>query len=75
MHTHHKKYGKKGKYLISAAGIKFEEKAGTECINCHMHGQNYMGIDYRRDHSFRIPRPDLSGYTSKTPNACNQVSY
>ena len=30
----------------------------------------YMGIDGRRDHSFRIPRPDLSA-TLGTPNACN----
>lgn len=30
----------------------------------------YMGIDGRRDHSFRIPRPDLSIETG-APNACN----
>ena len=30
----------------------------------------YMGIDGRRDHSFRIPRPDLSA-TLGTPNACS----
>lgn len=30
-----------------------------------------MGVDYRRDHSFRIPRPDLS-VKHQTPNACNQ---
>ncbi len=29
----------------------------------------YMGIDGRRDHSFRIPRPDLSGETG-APNVC-----
>ena len=70
-HTFHKAYGEKGKALISAAGVKFEVGSGTECINCHMHGQNYMGIDYRRDHSFRIPRPDLSEKFG-SPNACNQ---
>ena len=70
-HTFHKGYGEKGKGLISAAGVKFEVGSGTECINCHMHGQNYMGVDYRRDHSFRIPRPDLSDKLG-TPNACNQ---
>ena len=31
----------------------------------------YMGIDYRADHSFRIPRPDLS-IKLGTPNACNR---
>lgn len=30
-----------------------------------------MGIDYRLDHSIRIPRPDLST-KYKTPNACNE---
>tara|TARA_B100000809_G_scaffold107182_1_gene105615 strand:+ start:7351 stop:9375 length:2025 start_codon:yes stop_codon:yes gene_type:complete len=47
-------------------------KLGTEgalCINCHMPGKFYMGNDFRRDHSFRIPRPDLS-VTYGTPNAC-----
>jgi tetratricopeptide (TPR) repeat protein len=29
-----------------------------------------MGNDFRRDHSFRIPRPDLS-VKYNTPNACN----
>ncbi len=31
----------------------------------------YMVVDPRRDHSFRIPRPDLS-LTLQSPNACNQ---
>ncbi len=45
---------------------------GTEsaqCVNCHMPGKYYMGIDYRRDHSLRVPRPDLS-VAYGTPNAC-----
>ncbi|MEP0134333.1 MAG: multiheme c-type cytochrome [Eudoraea sp.] len=41
------------------------------CINCHMDGKLYMVNDYRRDHSFRIPRPDQSVKYS-TPNACNK---
>ncbi len=47
-------------------------KKNTEaslCINCHMTGKNYMGNDFRRDHSFRIPRPDQSDKYG-TPNAC-----
>ncbi|MFQ5446936.1 MAG: tetratricopeptide repeat protein [Saprospiraceae bacterium] len=46
---------------------------GTEsaaCINCHMPGKFYMVNDFRRDHSFRVPRPDLSERYG-TPNACN----
>jgi tetratricopeptide (TPR) repeat protein len=35
-----------------------------------MPGKVYMGIDFRRDHSFRIPRPDLTQKIG-TPNACN----
>ena len=39
-------------------------------MNCHMVGRYYMGNDYRRDHSFRIPRPDLT-LSIGAPNACN----
>jgi predicted CXXCH cytochrome family protein len=40
------------------------------CISCHMPARTYMVVDVRHDHSFRIPRPDLSA-TLGTPNACN----
>ncbi|SLN09864.1 multiheme c-type cytochrome [Ruegeria meonggei] len=33
--------------------------AGAQCKSCHMIERVYMGVDGRRDHSFRIPRPDL----------------
>ncbi len=42
---------------------------GAQCVNCHMPDRIYMGVDKRRDHSFSIPRPDLSN-TFNTPNAC-----
>jgi tetratricopeptide (TPR) repeat protein len=42
----------------------------AQCINCHMTGRTYMGNDFRRDHSFRVPRPDQS-VKYGTPNACN----
>jgi predicted CXXCH cytochrome family protein len=48
--------------------------AGTEaarCVSCHMPERLYMVIDGRRDHSLRVPRPDLS-VTLGTPNACTQ---
>jgi len=35
-----------------------------------MPGRTYMGIDYRPDHSLRVPRPDLSVELG-TPNACS----
>ena len=40
------------------------------CASCHMPARTYMVIDTRHDHSFRIPRPDLS-MKLETPNACN----
>nr|WP_315859826.1 tetratricopeptide repeat protein [Rhizobium leguminosarum] len=42
---------------------------GAHCANCHMPERTYMKVDPRRDHSFVIPRPDLSA-TLGTPNAC-----
>lgn len=44
---------------------------GARCVSCHMPGQPYMGIDYRADHSLRIPRPDLT-LEIGVPNACSQ---
>ncbi len=45
------------------------ETPGAQCVSCHMPERNYMVVDARRDHSFRIPRPDLSVEIS-VPNAC-----
>ena len=42
---------------------------GAQCVNCHMPTKTYMQVDARRDHSLRIPRPDLSDKL-ETPNAC-----
>ena len=70
-HHFHKSVGEDGYSLISEAGVMFDVGSGTQCINCHMHGANFMGVDYRRDHSFHIPRPDLS-IELGSPNACNQ---
>jgi predicted CXXCH cytochrome family protein len=42
---------------------------GAQCVNCHMPDKTYMGVDKRRDHSFKIPRPELS-INYDTPNAC-----
>jgi len=48
-----------------------EASPGAQCVSCHMPETTYMVIDPRRDHSLRIPRPDLSA-SLDTPNACNQ---
>lgn len=42
---------------------------GAQCVNCHMPSTTYMKVDARRDHSLRIPRPDMS-LQMNTPNAC-----
>ncbi|MFO1311086.1 MAG: multiheme c-type cytochrome [Burkholderiales bacterium] len=43
---------------------------GAACVSCHMPTTTYMVVDPRHDHSFRIPRPDLT-VTLGVPNACN----
>jgi tetratricopeptide (TPR) repeat protein/ssDNA-binding Zn-finger/Zn-ribbon topoisomerase 1 len=43
---------------------------GSRCVECHMPARTYMVVDARRDHSIRIPRPDLSVKIG-VPNACN----
>lgn len=48
-----------------------EESSGAQCANCHMPEKTYMQIDDRRDHSIRVPRPDLSVELG-TPNACTR---
>ena len=44
---------------------------GAQCVECHMPQTTYMDVDPRRDHSFRVPRPDLSVKLG-TPNACTR---
>ncbi|TET47996.1 MAG: tetratricopeptide repeat protein [Dehalococcoidia bacterium] len=71
-HHFHKRKGEEGEPIKSGDGrVLFEVGTGAECVQCHMPGRLYMGIDYRPDHSFRIPRPDL-GIKIGAPNACNR---
>lgn len=58
-------------YNTKAHHFHEEINGANLCINCHMTGKNYMGNDFRRDHSFRVPRPDQSEIYG-TPNACTQ---
>src|SRR5262249_42770604 len=55
----------------AAASHNHHEKASPaiSCPSCHMPERTYMVVDRRHDHSFRIPRPDLSVKLG-TPNAC-----
>jgi tetratricopeptide (TPR) repeat protein len=42
----------------------------ARCVACHMPSRRYMGVDDRRDHSLRVPRPDLSARLG-TPDPCS----
>jgi tetratricopeptide (TPR) repeat protein len=64
MQCHEVKYDKKEHHFHEM------ETQGAQCIECHMTGGLYMGNDFRRDHSFRVPRPDQS-VEYGTPNACS----
>ncbi|MCZ7566620.1 MAG: tetratricopeptide repeat protein [Burkholderiales bacterium] len=43
--------------------------SAARCVDCHMPPATFMVVDPRRDHSLRIPRPDLSAALG-VPNAC-----
>lgn len=45
---------------------------GAQCVNCHMPTSNYMVVDPRRDHSLRIPRPDLAATGPDACTSCHQ---
>jgi tetratricopeptide (TPR) repeat protein len=58
-----------GKYDSPAHHHHQPGGTGAQCVDCHMPSKTYMEIDVRRDHSFRVPRPDQSASLG-TPNAC-----
>ena len=43
----------------------------ADCVACHAPTTTYMIVDPRHDHSFRIPRPDLTVKLG-VPNACTR---
>ncbi len=49
---------------------KGRPSAGVLCVSCHMPGQDFMVVHFRRDHSMRVPRPDLTASIG-VPNACS----
>ncbi len=67
---HFHKYKEEDGDPIVLKDKNIEVGEGVLCIKCHMPGQYYMGVDYRPDHSIRVPRPDLT-ISIGTPNACN----
>ncbi len=69
-HFHKPDPGKGADRLVNRGEPEYVEGTGAQCVNCHMVGRYYMGNDYRRDHSFRIPSPAMT-LSIGTPNACN----
>jgi len=57
------------KYATRQHHFHPEDSKGADCLSCHMPTKDYMVVHTRHDHSFRIPRPDLSVKLG-TPNAC-----
>ena len=58
------------KYAATTHSHHAQADPPVACASCHMPVHAYMVVDRRHDHSFRIPRPDLSVKLG-TPNACN----
>jgi tetratricopeptide (TPR) repeat protein len=61
----------RARYDTPAHHFHKSESTGALCVECHMPETTYMEVDPRRDHSLRIPRPDLSVKLG-TPNACTR---
>jgi predicted CXXCH cytochrome family protein len=51
------------------SGTPTGKATGTQCVDCHMPQTTYMQIDQRADHSWHVPRPDLS-LKLGTPDTC-----
>ncbi len=59
------------KYAVTQHHRHASGSSGANCLECHMPETTYMVVDPRRDHSMRIPQPELS-LKYDTPNSCNQ---
>ncbi|MGB2908409.1 MAG: tetratricopeptide repeat protein [Candidatus Aminicenantaceae bacterium] len=57
------------KFGVNSHHFHKDESTGALCVECHMRERTYMVVDPRRDHSMRVPRPDLADRL-EIPNAC-----
>jgi predicted CXXCH cytochrome family protein len=57
------------RYLSTQHHHHAASSVGARCVACHMPATTFMEVDARRDHSLRVPRPDLS-VTLGVPNPC-----
>ncbi len=60
-----------GRYASQRHHFHPEDSSGASCVECHMPATNYMVVDARHDHGFRVPRPAQSVRLG-TPNACTK---
>lgn len=67
-HHFHDKTGTGQSEVMTSNGF-YDVGDGTQCVDCHMTGAKFMGVDFRRDHNFRNPRPDVSERVG-SPDAC-----
>lgn len=51
------------------AVVADQSNPGARCVACHMPGQTYMVVHFRRDHSLRVPQPAITSAIG-APNAC-----
>jgi predicted CXXCH cytochrome family protein len=58
-------------YQTEAHFFHKPDSPGAQCVNCHMPQRTYMGVDVRRDHSFRVPDP-IASVQFGVPNTCTQ---
>jgi len=58
-----------GRFASSSHHHHPSSSEAPSCVDCHMPSRRYMVVDERRDHGFRVPRPDLSAALGVT-DAC-----
>ncbi len=61
----------KAEYDAPAHHFHEQGSDAATCRSCHMPETDYMVVDARSDHSFRVPRPDLAAKLD-TPDLCTQ---
>jgi len=58
-----------GRFDSPAHHAHAQGTAAAACTSCHMAGKKYMVVHFRRDHSLRVPLPELSALIG-APSAC-----
>jgi predicted CXXCH cytochrome family protein len=64
----------RAKYDAASHSFHRPGTPAASCVTCHMPAKTFMVVDTRHDHSFRVPRPDLT-VTLGVPNACTTACH